>query len=91
MWQEILVSKKATGSSERAANWNKDLGAELKKDMAFMRETLPKEAVPQPAPVQPKAIPMSLSQVEETPKVEVPLSLFVKAKFCELSSELTGY
>ena len=55
-----------------------------------MRETLPKEAVPQPVQVQPKAIPMSSSQIEEAPKAEVPLSLFVKAKFGELSSERTG-
>ena len=55
-----------------------------------MRETLPKEAVPQSAPVQPKAVPMSTNQAAETPKVEVPLSLFVKAKFMQLSSELAG-
>ena len=33
---------------------------------------------------------MSAHQVEETPKIEVPLSLFVKAKFSELSEELAG-
>ena len=55
-----------------------------------MRETLPKKAVPQPAPVQPKAVPMSANQAEETPKAEVPFSLFVKAKFVELSTKLAG-
>ena len=54
---------------------------DLKQNMAFMCETLLKEAVLQPAPMQPKAVPMSASQAEETPKAEVPFSLFVNAKF----------
>ena len=33
---------------------------------------------------------MSANQAEDTPKVEVPLSLFVKAKFAKLSAELAG-
>ena len=58
---------------------------EFRQNIAFMREMLPEAAVPQPVPVQPKAVPMSSHQAEETPKVEVPLSLFVKAKLAELS------
>ena len=42
--------------------------------------------VPQLAP----AVPMSSHQADVTPKVEVPLSLFVKAKFAELSAKLAG-
>ena len=33
---------------------------------------------------------MSSHQADETPKVDVPLSLFVKAKFAELLAELVG-
>ena len=40
--------------------------------------------------VQPKAVSMSVRQAEETPKTEVPCSLFVKVKFIELSTELAG-
>ena len=90
MHQETLVARKATGSSERAADRNEDLGAQFKKNVAFMCMTLPKEAVPYPVLVQLKAISMSSSQIEETPKVEVALSLFVKAKFGKLSCELGG-
>ena len=54
-----------------------------------MRQTPPEAAMPQPTPVQPRAGAM-LSQAEETPKVEAPFSLFVKAKFSELSDELAG-
>ena len=57
----------------------------------FMSETLAEAAVPQPAPVQPKAVPMLSHQAEETPKVEVPLSLIVKVKFAELAAELAGF
>ena len=65
---------------------------EFKHNVTFMRETLPKEAVLQPAPVQPRAVhvPMSASQAKDPPKLEVPFSLFVKAKFVELSTELAG-
>ena len=56
----------------------------------FMRQTLPEEAVPQPTPIQPKAVAMSAQQAEETPKVEAPFSLYVKAKFSELSEKLVG-
>ena len=80
---------KVTGSLELATDRAEDPGVEFKHNIAFMRETLPKEAVPQPAPVQPRAVPMSVSQAE-TPKAEVPFSLFVKAKFIELSTELAG-
>ena len=56
-----------------------------------MRETLPQEAVLKPAPVQSRAVPILVNKAEETPKeVEVTLSLFLKAKFDELSSELAG-
>ena len=44
-------------------------------------------AVLRPAPVQQKAVRMSANHAKETPKVEVPLSLFVKAKFTELLAE----
>ena len=58
--------------------------------MALLRETLPKAAIPQPAPVQPRAVPMSTDQVEETPKAEVPFSTYVTDKFVELSNQLAG-
>ena len=44
MHQEILAAKKATGSSERAGDRNEDPGAEFKKNMSFMRKTLPPAA-----------------------------------------------
>ena len=67
-----------------------DPGSEFRQIVAFMRQTLLKAAVPQPTLAQPRAVPMSSHQAEETPKVEVPLSLFVKAKFSELSEERAG-
>ena len=89
-FRQEVCAPKATSSSEHAADRAEDPGAEFRQNVAFMRETLPQEVVSQPAPVQLKAVPMSTNQVEETPKVEVPLSLFVKAMFVELSSELAG-
>ena len=63
---------------------------EFRPNVAFMRQILPEAAVPQPTLVQPRAVPMSSHQAEETPKVEVPLLLFVKTKFAQLSAELAG-
>ena len=40
---------KATSSLEQAATRAEDPGAEIWQNVAFMRETLPQEAVPQPA------------------------------------------
>ena len=74
-------TSKADSSTEQTADRVEDPGADFKQNVAFMRETLLKETVPQPAPVQPKAVPMSASQADETPKVELPFCLFVKANF----------
>ena len=60
------------------------------QNVAYMREAHPEAAVPQHVPVQQKAVPMSSHQAEETRKVEVPLSLFIKAKFAEFLAELAG-
>ena len=75
---------------KQATTRAEDPGAEFRQNVAFMWETILEAAVPQPAPAQQKAVPMSANQAEETPKGEVPLSLFVKAKFTKLSAELAG-
>ena len=90
VFQQEASAPKASCSSEQATTRAEDPGAEFYQNVAFMRQTLPIAVVPQPTPVQPRVVPMSTHQAEETPKVEVPLSLFVKAKFSELSDELAG-
>ena len=55
-----------------------------------MRQTLPEAAVPQVTLVQPKAVVMLAQHAEETSKMEPLFSVYVKAKFAELSDELVG-
>ena len=81
---------KASSSNEQAAKKDEDAGVELRQNLLFMRETLPVEAVPQPTPLEIKAVAMSVQQTEEAPKVEAPFSVFVRAKFAELSDKLVG-
>ena len=76
---------KANSSSEQAAKRDEDPGAEFRQNVVFMRQTISEAAVPQPTPVQPKAVLMSALQAEEAS-----FSLFVNAKFSELSDELAG-
>ena len=85
--QEASVPK-VSSSLEQVTTRAEDLGAEFRQNVAFMRQTLPEAAVAQPTPVQPGAVPISAHQAEETPKVEVTLLLFVRAKFAELSAEI---
>ena len=63
---------------------------EFRQNVTFMWETLQEAVVPQPAPVQQKAMLISSHQAKETPRVEVPLSLYVKVNFVKLSAELGG-
>ena len=58
--QEASVPK-VSSSSEQVTTQAEDLGAEFRQNVA-MRQTLPEAAVPQPTPVQPRAVPISAHQ-----------------------------
>ena len=65
---------------------------EFRQNVAFMRETLPEAAVPQPnLPHYSRRLCQCLPiRLKRPPKVDVPLSLCVKVKFTELLAELAG-
>ena len=69
-FQQEVLAPKVDNYKEQATTRVEDPGTEFHQNVAFM-STLPEVAVPQPAPVQPKAVPMSSQKAEETPKVEV--------------------